>query len=66
MIIDNSICDQFSLYPSHHGEECAYNGDNPRFECCCDEYGHYLTCYPDWKDSVHYLFINNTTPLLAV
>lgn len=37
-------------HPSHHGEECPYNGEQPDFECCCDECDHYLTCFPDWKE----------------
>lgn len=44
------------MNPSHHGEECPYNGESFGFECCCDECDYYLICYPDWKDSVDYLF----------
>ena len=37
------------LTPSYHGEKCRYNGDNPDYECACDECDFYLACFPDWK-----------------
>lgn len=40
------------MKPSHHGEDCLYNGDHIGFECCCDECDYYLTCFPDWKEYI--------------
>ena len=41
-----------SINPSHHGEECLYNGEHDDFECCCDECDHYLFCFPDWAEYI--------------
>lgn len=38
------------LTPSYHGESCRHSGTLPEFECCCDECGYYLDCFPDWKE----------------
>lgn len=40
------------LTPSFHGKDCLGNGEHIGIECCCDECDHYLTCFPDWEDSV--------------
>lgn len=37
------------LTPSFHGEYCRGNGDQPGYECCCDECDFYLLCFSDWK-----------------
>ncbi len=29
---------------------CLGNGENPKYECCCDECDEYLTCFPTPKD----------------
>ena len=36
------------LTPSCHGEACLGNGENPDYECCCDECDYYLYCFPEW------------------
>ena len=38
------------LTPSYHGELCRHNGENPHFECACDECDYYLACFPDWEE----------------
>lgn len=57
-MIDNVLCRIFCHLtqllirpkPSHHGEECFYNGEHTDFECRCDNCPFYLDCFPDWKD----------------
>ena len=42
------------LSPSPHGIDCLGNGSWLGYECCCDECGHFLTCFPGeklWIDS---------------
>ena len=41
------------LTPSYHGENCLCNGDNPKYECCCDACDYYLACFPDWEDYIN-------------
>lgn len=52
MIVEDLLCDAVTLCPSHHGEACLHNGEHSEEECCCDECGYYLACFPDWKDSM--------------
>lgn len=40
------------LTPSYHGELCRHNGENPNFECACDECDYYLACFPDWEEMI--------------
>ena len=49
--MDNLLapCTGLSLTPSHHGKACKGNGDDPEYECCCDECDYYLNCFPDWN-----------------
>ena len=47
-MIDPSI--GILLVPSFHGEACPGNGENPEYECCCDECDFYLECFPDWEE----------------
>ena len=37
------------LTPSHHGEQCRHNGENPDYEIACDECDFFLKCFPEWK-----------------
>lgn len=37
------------LTPCYHGQGCLGNGDNPGYECCCDECDFYLECFPEWN-----------------
>ena len=34
------------LTPSLGGWKCLGNGEDERFECCCDECSFYLICFP--------------------
>ena len=36
------------LSPARGGVGCKGNGENPDYECCCDECDYYLLCFPDW------------------
>lgn len=36
--------------PGYHGSGCPFNGQNPEYECQCDECDHYLVCFPDWRE----------------
>ncbi len=36
------------LTPSRQGKRCLENGENPQYECCCDECGYYLYCFPQY------------------
>ena len=31
-------------------EHCQGNGEDPRFECCCDECNYLGECFPDWNE----------------
>jgi hypothetical protein len=33
-------------------ECCQGNGEDPRFEICCDECDHYLACFPEYQGEV--------------
>ena len=37
------------LTPSRQGKRCLGNGENPEYECCCDECDFYLLCFTDWR-----------------
>lgn len=41
------------LTPSYHGKDCLGNGEHPGIECCCDECGYFLVCFPDYNDPNH-------------
>lgn len=30
-------------------ERCQGNGQNPAFECCCDECDYFIECFPEWE-----------------
>lgn len=47
------------LTPSYHGELCRHNGENPNFECVCDECDYYLACFPDWEEMMQQLGITH-------
>ena len=36
------------LTPSFNGKRCLGNGEHKEYECCCDECGYFLKCYPKW------------------
>lgn len=40
------------LTPSFHGKDCLGNGEHDGIECCCDECGFFLTCYPEWNEQL--------------
>lgn len=37
------------LTPSRQGKYCLGNGDNPEYECCCDDCDYYLYCFPQYN-----------------
>lgn len=41
-----------TLTPSLGGKECLGNGNWLGYECCCDECDHFLTCFPDWEETM--------------
>ncbi len=42
------------LTPSFMGSKCLGNGENFEYECCCDECGYFLYCFPQYN----YLFMS--------
>ena len=36
------------LTPSRQGELCLGNGENPEYECCCDECDYFFYCFPQF------------------
>ena len=50
------------LTASYHGELCRHNGENPNFECACDECDYYLVCFPDWKEIMEMLDNSGAPP----
>ena len=38
------------LTPSEQGGDCLGNGENPKYECCCDECDYFLYCFPQFDD----------------
>ncbi len=46
------------LKPSWQGMYCPGNGKHPRYECCCDECGYFMYCYPQldpWSKVYKYI-----------
>ena len=37
------------LTPSWQGNNCLGNGEYGEYECCCDECGYYLYCFPQYN-----------------
>ncbi|MBE6805177.1 MAG: hypothetical protein E7526_01440 [Ruminococcaceae bacterium] len=37
------------LTPSWHGRKCLGNGENPDYDCLCDECNYYLYCFPEFN-----------------
>lgn len=37
------------ITPSHRGEQCHHNGENPDYEIACDECDYFLECFPEWE-----------------
>ena len=36
------------LTPSPQGKDCLGNGENEKYECCCDECDYFLYCFPQF------------------
>ena len=36
------------LTPSRQGRKCLGNGENPDYDCLCDECNYYLYCFPQY------------------
>lgn len=43
----NMVFAEEILTPSFHGENCRHNGDNPMYDCACDNCDFFLVCFPD-------------------
>ena len=44
------------ITPSPQGELCLGNGEHEGYECCCDECGYFLDCFPEYKQNLKFLF----------